>query len=244
MCSRLIGSDWKKSAHGAVHLWRVGLDASPETASSMFDLLSREERERLERFRFPVLKHRFAVARGTLRQIVAQYVGEDPAGLQIGYERFGKPFVQYPLSNLHFNLSHSVDLMVVAVSMEMPLGVDIEREDRELKFWDIAAHYFSKSEQEDLKFLEAEACKRAFFQIWTAKEAVLKASSLGFSVEPSRVEIGLTPLRLRAIKGAQECNLPWHLEPLSPRAGYIGALAVATEPSKIEYYDFQTGLVG
>jgi 4'-phosphopantetheinyl transferase len=233
-----IGSDWKKSAHGAVHLWRVGLDAFPQRASSLLGLLSDEERERLERFRFPVLKHRFAVARGTLRQIVAQYVGGDPVGLQFGYERFGKPFVQSPPSNLHFNLSHSVDLMVVAVSMETPVGVDIEREDRELKFWDIAAHYFSQSEQEELALRKMDSRQRAFFQIWTAKEAVLKASSLGFSVEPSHVEIGLTPLTLRAIKGVQERNLPWYLEPLSPREGYIGALAVASQPSKIEYYDF------
>ncbi|HEY5705993.1 MAG TPA: 4'-phosphopantetheinyl transferase superfamily protein [Terrimicrobiaceae bacterium] len=210
----------------------------------MVGLLSRDELERMERFCLPVLRRRFAVARGALRMIVARYVGGDPADVEFSYEQHGKPYVKDPRSNLQFNLSHSDDLMVIAVCMDQPIGVDIEREDHRFHLMDVAALCFCESEKEQVA-LEGKSSLQAFFQIWTAKEAIMKATSLGMSLEPSRVEVGLNPLRLLAINGAEELSdAKWHLIALSPREGYSGALAVAAEPSRIVYRDFQATLPG
>ena len=106
---------------------------------------------------------------------------------------------------------------------------------------DIAERFFCESEQAEILRAESATRPRTFFQFWTAKEAVMKATSLGVSLEPSRVEVGLNPLRLLAIKGAEELpNANWHLTPLSLRNGYAGALAVTMEPSALVFHDFRS----
>ncbi|HEY5741216.1 MAG TPA: 4'-phosphopantetheinyl transferase superfamily protein, partial [Terrimicrobiaceae bacterium] len=135
------------------------------------------------------------------------------------------------------NVSHSNDLMVVAICRGWPIGVDIEKEDLRFHAMDIAARFFCERERIEIE----RAGARAFFQFWTAKEAVLKASSLGLALELSKLEIALSPLRIVALDEAAKINgESWHLTAFSPAEGYSGALAVPREPARFEYRDFLT----
>jgi 4'-phosphopantetheinyl transferase len=125
--------------------------------------------------------------------------------------------------------------MVAAVCREWPIGVDIEKEDPRFHALDIAARFFCERERDQVE----QAGVRAFFQFWTAKEAVLKATSLGLALELSKLEIGLRPLRILALEDAAKIpGASWHLTAFSPGEGYSGALAVAGRPSRLEYCDF------
>jgi 4'-phosphopantetheinyl transferase len=98
--------------------------------------------------------------------------------------------------------------------------------------------FFPKREREEIGRKDKEGAIRAFFQFWTAKEAVLKATALGLSLELSKLEIGLMPLRILAFEDSDRiARLSWHLTAFSPAEGYGGAIAVAAEPSRLEYRD-------
>jgi 4'-phosphopantetheinyl transferase len=221
-----------------VHVWRFGLDVSDLALRRLAGTLSEAELVRAERFRFPHLRRRFAAGRGALRAILARYLSVEPRQLLFTYSSHGKPSLADPLCNIQFNVSHSNDLMVAAICREWPIGVDIEKEDLKFGAMDIAQRFFCRREWDEIARKSNEDGLRVFFQFWTAKEAVLKATSLGLSLELSKLEIGLTPLRILAIEDAGKIHgASWHLTAFSPADGYSGALAVAAEPSRLEYRD-------
>ena len=236
---------WKQSSvgndlqEGEVHLWRVGLDVSDPALCRLRGMLSEEEMQRSERFRFPVLQRRFAAGRGALRAILAGYLSMEPERLKFGYTAYGKPFLLNSPA-IQFNLSHSGGLMVAAVCRHWPIGVDIEKEDRRLHPLEIAERYFCDREREEIAKADTSARHRVFFELWTAKEAVLKATSLGLALELSKLEVALTPLRVVTLEDeAKAHGASWHLVGFRPGEDYCGALAVAGIPSRLEYYDFR-----
>lgn len=217
-------------------MWRIGLDVSDLTLRGFREMLSEDELMRAERFRFPILRRRFAAGRGALRSILARYLSIEPDRVEFAYSRRGKPFLFNPRVDIHFNVSHSHDLMVAAICRDWPVGVDIEKQDSRFHAMDIAARYFCESEQVEIAQAEGPARLRTFFQLWTAKEAVLKATSLGLALELSKLEIGLRPLRILSLEDAAKIHgASWHLAAFSPGEGYSGTLAVAWRPSRLEY---------
>jgi 4'-phosphopantetheinyl transferase len=103
-----------------VDLWTVSL-ADPRPA-----ILSTEEGERADRFRFDADRVRWTRARSALRGILARYAGDAPLALRFVYGKHGKPALA-PASDIEFNLSHAGDWALIAVSRSAPVGVDIER---------------------------------------------------------------------------------------------------------------------
>jgi 4'-phosphopantetheinyl transferase len=225
---------------GEVHIWRVELNVSDLALRTFGGMLCEEELGRAERFRFPDLRRRFVAGRGALRAILARYLSTEPHRLTFSYGPHGKPSLLEPTVNIQFNVSHSKDLMVAAMCRNWPIGVDIEKEDPRLHSIDIAQRFFCKRERDAIAEKGEEDGRRAFFQIWTAKEAVLKAASLGLTSELSKLEIGLGPLRIVAW---EECcsvqNTGLHLTGFSPAEGYSGALAVGGVPTRLDYQTLQ-----
>lgn len=225
-------------AEAEVHVWRCGLKVSDHRLAIFRRTLCPEELVRADRFRFPHLRRRFVAGRGALRAILAGYLSIEPQRLIFSYSAHGKPSLAQPDSEIQFNVSHSHDLMVAAICRRWPIGVDIEKEDPQFQAIDIAERFFCKRERDEIVRKHTEERLRTFFQFWTAKEAVLKATSLGLSLELSKLEIGLTPLRILAIEDAGKIHgANWHLTAFSPADGYSGALAFAAEPSRLEYRD-------
>ena len=236
---------WKQSRprnslqEGEVHLWRVRLDMADIALCRLRGMLSEEEARRSERFRFPVLQRRFAAGRGALRAILAGYLSAEPQHLRFAYTAHGKPFLRDSQHDIQFNLSHSGDLMVVAVCRNWPIGVDIEKEDRQLHPLEIAERYFSDRERDEIASADTGNRNGVFFQLWTAKEAILKAASVGLALELSTVEIGLRPLRVVALdEKAKIEGAIWHLVGFRPGKVYSGTLAVAGLPTHLECCDF------
>ena len=147
---------WKQSSPGSdlqdgdVHLWRVGLDVPDPALCRLRGMLSEEEMQRSERFRFPVLQRRFAAGRGALRAILAGYLSMEPERLKFGYSAYGKPFLLNSPADIEFNLSHSGGLMVAAVCRDWPIGVDIEKHDPRFHAMEIAERFFCEHEKAEI----------------------------------------------------------------------------------------------
>ena len=112
--------------------------------------------------------------------------------LEFSLGGFGKPSVVEP-AGLRFNLSHSQSLALIAVDDDADVGIDVEllrpMNDAEA----LAGSYFTPAERQALEALAPEARDRAFLTCWTRKEACLKATGLGLSVDTRSFEVGLSP---------------------------------------------------
>lgn len=135
--------------------------------------LSRAEQVRMDALVRPADRRRFALAHAILRQLLAHRLGCAPSGLDFRTGPFGKPYLVHDCG-LRFNLSHAGDYVLVALSEQGEVGVDIEYRDPELDVGSLAELAWSGRERRDGQI---EPCD--FFARWTGKEAVLKALGVG-----------------------------------------------------------------
>lgn len=162
-----------------IHVWRIRLDGVESPAA---DNLSADEATRAERLTRLDDRRRFVAARSLLRCILADVLGlaDDPKGaaLRLGYGKAGKPFlVEDP--QLHFNVSHSDDLALIAVTRVGEVGVDVERQRAMDDLQDIARLVFTEAERAALLACSAADRDSVFYRFWTRKEALLKAMGVG-----------------------------------------------------------------
>lgn len=192
-------------------------------------MLDGEERERAARFRLALHRRRFVAARGALRRILGGYLGMPPAELHFTYGPHGKPALPaHP--ELSFNLSHSEDLALLAVTCGPPVGVDVERLRRLDNLEGLARRVLSGRERRRLAALPPEQRQAAFHRAWTRKEAYLKARGEGIFRGLERVEVTFepgAPPRLVAAADDPLTTAFWTLCSLEPAPGFIAAVAVA-----------------
>ncbi|EGG95596.1 4'-phosphopantetheinyl transferase [gamma proteobacterium IMCC1989] len=146
-------------------------------------LLGDEERVRLDRFRQHPDKERHALAHSLKRAVLSQYIPSAPHELNFFQSAYGKPFCSHPDSPF-FNLSHSGDWVVLAVSTENEIGVDVEFE-RAINMESIVQRISSARE---IDIYQRSGCpQQCFLCLWTQKEAVSKANGQGISVGLSSI---------------------------------------------------------
>jgi 4'-phosphopantetheinyl transferase len=208
-----------------VHVWRVSLDKSSLASGGAFLPLSEDERARAARFRFDVDRYRFSVGRTALRNILAAYVGLAPARLVFREGPHGKPALEG--IELEFNLSHSSEYALIAVSRRRRVGVDVERIRADFASQAVARRFFAAAEVAALAASAPHEYPTAFFRCWTRKEAYVKARGDGLTLELDRFEV---PLEVEARRAVASClDDPselsrWELRELQPARGYMGAL--------------------
>lgn len=221
---RGTGTDGSDMDEPRVDVWTVPLDGPPATVAALSRILSRREAERGGRCRFETDRRRFVIAHGALRLILAGYLDVPPEELRLQRGRHGKPRLAGS-SDLRFNLSHSGELGLVAVTRHDEVGVDVDRLRPGLPVEPFAERFFPAS---DARFVAAAAgpTERAerFLRLWTRKEAVVKAAGarltqgLGLTVF---TDDGVVREPSGQIRGA------WSVRDLPVPDGYLAALAVA-----------------
>jgi 4'-phosphopantetheinyl transferase len=213
-----------------VHVWRIVVGAGAGDAAAI-ETLSEAERGRAARFHFADDRERYVASHVALRGILAAYLEAAPASLAFGEGPQGKPFVDAPVHGraLRFSLSHSGDVGLVAVSREREVGVDVERVRAREDLDGLAARYFSPRERAALAGIAERDRLRAFFEIWTLKEAYLKACGDGLlrELDAFDVSVGEAQPRLLAVRDRPGDEGRWALARIAPGAGYAGALARA-----------------
>ena len=143
---------------------------------------SSERQAAVARFRFASDKNRSLWAELFARWRLAEATGLSPAEIEISHDEKGKPFCKgLPLS---VSLSHSGAYIAVAVG-QSAVGVDVERK-RKFSL-SVSRRWFRPKEHEFLTSLPAEERARAFFRLWTLKEAALKYTGEGLAGGPETV---------------------------------------------------------
>jgi 4'-phosphopantetheinyl transferase len=216
--------------HAEVHLWLFPLDADDATVAALAAHLAPDELARAARFWHASDVRRYQVARGALRVLLGRYLDASPAALRFTYGPHGKPRLADASCgvDLEFNLSHSGDVALAAFSRGQPVGVDLERADRTVEALALAGRYGSAREQAMLTATAMEARSRRFIELWTCKEAWLKATGLGVTAGVAAVDIECAGARARiaSLPDGQGDAGDWSLLRFEPAADYVAAVAV------------------
>jgi 4'-phosphopantetheinyl transferase len=231
-----------------VHVWRASLDQPQGHFVRLKQILSPQERARANRFHFEADRKRCVLARGLLRLLIGHCLGTPADRLRFQYGEFGKPsLARGPYPNLQFNLSHSGDLVLIALSYERAVGVDVERMRIDVATDEIAARFFSANECRDLAKVPPEMRCAAFFECWTRKEAYLKARGDGLSLPLEQFDVSFLgqdkPRLIEARHDPTEVSR-WTLHALEGGGGYKAALAVEGADWKLRCWDWPSVTIG
>jgi 4'-phosphopantetheinyl transferase len=217
-----------------IWVWAASLLQPAEVTSALARLLSIDEQARADRFKFESHRHHFIVGRGLLRLILGQYLNTAPNQIEFEYGPHQKPgLVGTPLQ---FNLAHSGDVAVYAITLRHALGIDVEAMRPMADMLSIAKRFFAPAEYHTLRRLPPVVQPTAFYHCWTRKEAYLKATGEGLSLPLDKFEVSLNPgqpAAILTIAGETEPARRWSLTSLEPAPGYLGALAVHGQGQRV-----------
>ena len=214
-----------------VHIWNVDLNLDLDRIHHFNQFLTTQERQRAAKFINPLHGNRWTVARGYLRQILSQYLDLTPAEIVFSYGQQGKPAVED--RDLQFNLSHSGDRAVYAISAKFPVGIDLEQI-HPLPATDLVDRFFSATEQAIFHRLPVSLQQAAFFHAWTQKEAYLKACGTGLSTPLDQIEVSIDPRTPAAIISAPITGI-WQIQQLAISTEYAGAIVIGGDYDRIKY---------
>lgn len=164
-----------------IHVWHGMIepfDLQREGAYQEF--LSLDEQKKANAFKRDDLKHKYRVSRAKLRFVLAEYLGCQPQQIRFELGDYGKPYVVD--SPVYFNLSHSGDVLVIAISSCEQIGVDVEQYQDRKSLPSLVEKCFSSSEVKFWKNLNEEQRLKVFYQFWVRKEAFVKAVGRGIAL--------------------------------------------------------------
>ncbi len=201
-----------------VSVWRCPSIIPPAYGQTLSDA----ERARAARFVFKRDRLRFISAHAGLRLVLSGLLDIAADAIEFAADENGKPRIAGDTPPLYFNLSHSHDVAAVAVSASFEVGLDIEM----LRPADLAGvvSMFAPREQNALRSLPAAYV----FDVWTRKEAYMKAIGLGLTLPLDSFEVSVgpdEPVRLITAPGAPEEAAQWQIASLVPADGHVGAVA-------------------
>lgn len=197
-------------------------------------LLSVDERARHERIHSLADRRRFLITRAAIRGALSHCIPDvSPADWQFSRGPHGRPEIAGPVnaSGLTFNISHAQDLIAIAIAREGKLGVDVERIDRLVDTTAVAQRYFAPEEFSEIQALPEAERRDLFFELWTLKEAWIKATGTGLAKSLHHVSFALTEhgIDLRLAGESNELSAAWQFWQLRHFETHHIAVAYAAE---------------
>jgi 4'-phosphopantetheinyl transferase len=222
---------------GEIHVWQVSMNISALEVEECKDLLSDTELEKMHFFNTKQSKDSFVVSQGVLRILLSSYLGISPKLATFGRRGKGKPF-SLDDPGLHFNLSNSGKLAVIAFSRDSELGIDIEQIRTLPDLDEMIETNFTSNE---IRFINARPEERLqrFFRFWTVKESYLKAIGEGMRLEPKNIEFSIDNeyIRLLSVKGVFEQE-DWNFKEFTISTDYVGTITYGKENIRIKQMMF------
>ncbi len=212
-----------------IHIWLASYKMFHAQLPELRGLLTIDEAEKAARFRFEKDRERFIVTHSLLRKLLAGYTSTSPTQLVFQHNAYGKPALSsyHQEGPLHFNLSHSQDLIVYAFTFIRNIGIDIEYIRTDIEHEQLARHYFSPFERAELQHLPPSLRQQAFFDCWTRKEAYIKARGLGLSLALDSFDVTIrpnAPVELLASRESAQETTRWRFAPLPMHSDYAGTV--------------------
>jgi 4'-phosphopantetheinyl transferase len=230
-----------KLDRGEIHIWHARWEQVAGTPHDMVSALSPEERDRANKFRFKKDRDRYATSRGILRKLLGDYLSVSPVKLQFHYGPHGKPYlVEDTLPHpIHFNVSHSSDLVLFAFSPAQEIGIDVEHIRTDYDFEGIARRFLLPVEFAKLISMQSNARPLEFFRLWTRMESYAKTRGIGI---PLLDDLRTLPpgedLAPQIAKNPREEISNWQITDFTPESGYVASVAAASFPLALKHWKY------
>jgi 4'-phosphopantetheinyl transferase len=200
-------------------------------------MLDDGERARHLRFRFAEDRDAYLAAHALTRAVLARQLGVAPSALRFEHGPHGRPELAWPAPSprLRFNLSHTRGLVACALALEHDIGVDVEHVQRRVEIELLAKNVFSETERAELLALAGEPQRRRFFELWTLKEAYIKAVGKGLALPLPAIDIQLAASRAPTIAFATpigDDGARWFLHLSEPVPSFLLAVALAAPAAR------------
>lgn len=220
---------------GEVHVWIARLDVQRDLPrlQRWRGLVADSERQRLDRLATPALKAEYLLTRALCRETLSRYAPVAPQDWRFELNAYGKPSISAPAlpRPLRFNLSNARTVVACAVTLDGEVGVDIEPWNRPDDSLPISAQVFSPSEMQALATCDPQRRGRRFYELWTLKEAYVKACGHGLSMGLDQVTLdpAATPIRATFAPALAGGAQRWQFEQFDFGPDHLLALAVAVD---------------
>jgi 4'-phosphopantetheinyl transferase len=169
-----------------VHIWQFEWETL--TTKNLQYLLSNDEQTQMDKYKVHDDRMRFCIGRAMLRFLSGRYLNID-SRLQLSVSDMGKPYWQQYNDRLSFNISHSGQWVIIAFTSGREIGIDVEAINNSAKFdfRNIAKHSFHKDE---IAAIDTSSTPRdIFYDIWSCKEAVIKALGIGLHCDLQKLSV-------------------------------------------------------
>jgi 4'-phosphopantetheinyl transferase len=211
-----------------VDVWRVDVAVEVPELATMTAALDVAEQQRVWRYRRHIDRARYVSTRYVLRCLLSRRLGARPQDLRLAVGAHGKPYLPDDPS-LSFNVSHSGLCALITISYGRRVGIDLEYVDDTFDWTTVVSVVCSTAERQALANTASAERQRAFFRLWTAKEALLKGFGAGITDDLQRIAVNLPESgdeQSRAphvSRSAADC--PWTYQWIGELEGYIGCIA-------------------
>ena len=222
-----------------IHLWicKFAEVTDPALSATYADLLDDQERGKMQRLKFPQHRQGYCISHALVRTALSHYQQSyQPQDWRFCYNDYGKPEIvaeQNP-TNLQFNLSHCDDMAVCAVTLQEPIGVDIEHHSSRNAMLPLAERYFAAAEVHALTALPVHHQHKRFFDYWTLKEAYIKAHGKGLSMQLDQVCFDLDTAGVIKITTPATANKSWYLQLMDLTQEHTLAICRGHNPNNAE----------
>jgi 4'-phosphopantetheinyl transferase len=207
-------------------------------ADELARTLSSDERARASEFRFDDPRRRFVIARGALRRLLGEYLAVKADKVELALDNNQKPALadSHATFGLRFNVSHSGDVALIAVTEGCEIGVDVEQLRDVGRLEQIARRFFHPAETKAVLATPTAERNHAFLRCWTGKEAVLKAFGTGITGSLADFQVPTHDAPPAWIECSQ--SRCW-LQQLAPCDGYIGAVTCIGSKRAVRSWTFE-----
>jgi len=206
-------------------LWFATLSADDGEFARAAAWLSPAEHARAARFGREHLRRRYIVGRASLRWTLGRTLSMPPAAVPIVRGERGRPRLD-GIGELDFNISHTDDAALIGIARDGRIGVDIERDDREVNADGLARKFLTPAEQATLTALAADERRVRFLRYWTCKEAMSKATGDGLAAPFREIEVTLDN-GIELVAGHAPYDPPrWRLLEAAAPEGFIATVAL------------------
>lgn len=216
-----------------IHIFLFRLEDFDE--KELYGVLSEDEKERADRLKVELKKKQFILARSLLRKLLSNSTDIRLDEIEFYYGEHDKPFIKNTYKNIEFNLSHSDQCIVIAITLENKVGVDVEKINTEIDHDSLSKRFFSKEEYSYLIKLNNNNKLDAFYRIWTRKEAFIKATGEGIAFGLDNFSVFGDSTKVE-IKNEKNSNEDWYCFDLMNIKQYESALVSNNKDVELIFY--------
>jgi len=215
-----------------IDVWKIGVSSNSSLIDSFLTILTHDEIARANRYHQLKDRNRFIISRGAMRHIFGKYLNQIPARVEFGVGENNKPYIKSTNQlNLQYNLSHSGDAILLAVS-DSAIGADIEFINRPFGFKDVLADNFSAAE---INYINETDSIDRFFRLWTRKEALTKATAQGLDTDLKLIPVLDGSYLIKP--GIIASNNNWLIRSFALNDHYTASIASFPFTDKISFWD-------